>query len=1676
MLNFAHIYHMLTDCRDSNPDIILRKLFGQTPNEAQLERLQSYLTDYYPALNQRLFQAVSDNIASDTSLRSRALSHFRSLNTEMGYFDLPENNEQCQALPIFRHYVDFLRVVDFVFQVVEGNQQMDDMVASHAYKMLALFPPQAKGGALTAFTQFYKSTSAAPQNHWFAQSHQPLHQLFLAGMPEGLTQLPSLRELLKKKPDMGGFILQQLDQLQSVEKMLHADGKSFSDLTMAMFKTYLAKIQYQQFDKAPDLAALFVKLRISEKIFNRCVALIENGDLTLPKNEHGHFVTMVEDKLPNVTVMGRDLDDPNLAPYVWTKLPKGNPRGLVLGKLTSCCQFIGGNSHQCVMDGMNLSHNSFYVMLKLYDPSRFNLHDPNWWHDLESYAQIEGQSYLWESENGNLCLDSIETHSNARHVLRGEQWKMFMERFGATLTEQYQVDRLMIGIGGETPIELKNNIKHKLEYMREGTQYGDSVKQSIIYEAPAYLAERQKIDSELQQNEFRFSTERAFPTRRIIADFNAKNEEQKKFFIQEQFLYHYEKTKYLITSGSLSASAFFTHDISQFKLLINSNAIALYQSHSLNPQDLKHFTNNIIEHVLLSAIGTQAFRQSQQWSSETLSQQKTNEIVAYVFTRAGFPTTAEEIGCDLPEAVLQHIFSDKALTLYQNKMTTPAYLAGVNESKLHLLISYQAIELYGNKQLKPQDLGKFNAQSIQHIFCSPIGKQAFAKKQEWSSEALSQKTTSEIAAYVLTRAGFPTAAEEIGHDLSESVLKYIFSDKALTLYKDGITTPGYLAGIDENKLHLLTNDQAMALYENKQISPQDLNKFNTQHIEGIFLSPVGQKAFTKEESWSSDALSKKTPAEIATYVLTRAGFPIDAEKMEHYTSTHFFEVMFLQHALEAYEAGAAKPEDFLVSRFDAKKNKLLFSDYGDARKAFRSGHVKMSDISDLPLRKISKLINNGALAAYKTGTVTPQDIAHLSPDLITLMVNNTEILEAQNMKAAACRDLSPVKRRLLFSKLAYKVFVTQKENDFESLIEQEPRAILVHLLNKSGVACGIEDIATNISEDSLLKLATPDTVDMCHAGLSLQQLSSSQKEKHHLLSSYSMSEIWRENYIPLNILAHAETSVLKLLSSRVVIYEISDGLTEEININTTPHEVAAQLLNCLFKCQTSTTELEGQSEAMLFSLVNPPFTCLYEYEKSIAEICAVGEAKWRLLGFFEDSDKNPLADFCIKSFNTKTLTLDILQSCSEETLCLLQRSNIRNALQNTPLTLDDIAIIESSHLDLLTSPLAISTFPHEHYATLIAKAKTCSIAELAAFICQKKGMDTETAWFENTSQTQLALMFSEDAIKAFATEKLHMRDLTKANEQQLQRMISNNAQTLYRTGHVTGEMLRQFSPEKLSLLCQINDSVGYQIKEIGSLLVDKDESQLRLLRTRIAKELFSKHRSNLANWLSGLLTKSPNEMTRDLLLESGNDIQNISFSSISVQQCKLLLDTSSFFTQISDGIEQLLACDDVTSSLLCAHFTKQLLVRAPTISRGTMLKEMCQLSPAGLVSYVLNGFGYHCAEKDIAHFPPETLTLLLKDLGVGAFRDYGMRSEDFRHISSEKLPIVLGKLRSGILENYLEDPTQVIALLEQLPLAEVERWDKLPRNAPLPTLDEKPQPHAVTPVTAMENSHRQPQL
>jgi len=192
-----------------------------------------------------------------------------------------------------------------------------------------------------------------------------------------------------------------------------SDGKTWS--TPAT-RAECAKHLYKQAMKHPELAELCYSYGIKEEHYNAALKLIEKHP---PKKS---------ERIPDITIDGEKFDLPGAQ---FRRLPSDDVRGLFLGKITACCQSIGGTGEGSAKHGYLSEHGGFYVVES-------------------SKGSIIGQSWAWRGKKGELCFDSLETLGDR---ISPAQWTKLMQETAKELTarKDHDVTALHIGAGGRTP-------------------------------------------------------------------------------------------------------------------------------------------------------------------------------------------------------------------------------------------------------------------------------------------------------------------------------------------------------------------------------------------------------------------------------------------------------------------------------------------------------------------------------------------------------------------------------------------------------------------------------------------------------------------------------------------------------------------------------------------------------------------------------------------------------------------------------------------------------------------------------------------------------------------------------------------------------------------------------------------------------------------------------------------------------------------------------------------------------------------------------------------------------------------------------------------------------------------------------------------------------------------------
>jgi hypothetical protein len=399
------------------------------------------------------------------AMEQETLKLLVSLNKQYGYF------KELAPLQIF--YSELAEKLRFIMKTLEfGHHYPNDKIFfESAYKLMALYIDEEN------IPESYLLLCSRMDEVFKTHSIHDSLVVALSTIPEKnkLSRFLEWQVLFHQNKGFWHVIKSFAKHAEAIEAKLTPEKK----LNVQNIRETELNIDYPRASEDPDFTELCKNHNVGQETFTKCIELIKTG---WPKKMHDH--------LPFVVVGDEQKE------YFFVKLPVDDKRALILGDITECCQSIGGDSHNCVMDGITRANNGFYVLLKRIkngnaspllslNPPKINHQD----------FRIIAQSYAWKSKTGNLCFDSFEaidhvlkyfSTSNNNHL--ANRLKQLLQTFAQQIIlVDPSIKRVTLGLGGKTPenlfLDSKTNdrpISRVVETMLEGFDYGDAKKQYRI--------------------------------------------------------------------------------------------------------------------------------------------------------------------------------------------------------------------------------------------------------------------------------------------------------------------------------------------------------------------------------------------------------------------------------------------------------------------------------------------------------------------------------------------------------------------------------------------------------------------------------------------------------------------------------------------------------------------------------------------------------------------------------------------------------------------------------------------------------------------------------------------------------------------------------------------------------------------------------------------------------------------------------------------------------------------------------------------------------------------------------------------------------------------------------------------------------------------------------------------
>lgn len=471
----------------------LKSMFFSTLEQASDQQILDLLakdgrfTPYYHKLKQVLSTIFSLNDSDNReqvlealkSLKetdwdtSNASNQFDKLNAQYGYFDNPPESLHN----LFTELVVACHTIIVLFE--ENNTPNNRMAYDYAYKLMVLYvnPDNPSNSTLESLSKDAYNLI----NNIDSDKGHPFHEALLVS----LNHLPHANELTDRA---GWQALISMTGVKAFQAFLMAnkieqkiaeqpnEGTLRAPKNLKEANNMLALCTYTRSNEDSAFAALCHRCKVSESTFNRCLDYMA---------EKPGWPKKPGDNLPEMTIKGKD----DALGLYWLKLPVTDKRALILGSpvLTGCCQSIGDHSEQCVKDAVSLDENGLYVLVRQRKPGNFALIKND--EINEQDFKIIGQSYVWKSLTGNLCLDSLECLDGevANASIQG-----ILSDFANQVIQNYpDIKCVTLGQGGKTPENLFEETLFP-EKIRQGDNYGDADTQYCIARAPLALSDAQR--------------------------------------------------------------------------------------------------------------------------------------------------------------------------------------------------------------------------------------------------------------------------------------------------------------------------------------------------------------------------------------------------------------------------------------------------------------------------------------------------------------------------------------------------------------------------------------------------------------------------------------------------------------------------------------------------------------------------------------------------------------------------------------------------------------------------------------------------------------------------------------------------------------------------------------------------------------------------------------------------------------------------------------------------------------------------------------------------------------------------------------------------------------------------------------------------------------------------------
>ncbi len=830
--------------------------------------LKIYLAKYSAdkALGEELFGKDFKLVAQKEAAAGteKILKEFQELEMRFLYFPKLKANKTPDH--ITKLYLACYKFCEYHAVFQEDTYSHSEM-GKRAYNMMVLF---GKGGIHNILTELNNFV-----NNHLEDSKKPTHDILMYNIPkhgmvfQGQNPPFDLKFWKENFIHIGVNAIKYFSDVEIIESTvkrdidsgMRVDAVGAVPTTREYFDDVFSRAEYGRKKENPYLAELYRTLKIGQSTFNAAL------DFLAVKTEK------TADNIPEVSInIGKG--------YYLVKIPHNDPRALVLGHITNCCQSIDGVTSQQVKDGVQLANNGFYGFLKT--AKNFNPKEIDWANLEKNGHTIIGTSYAWRSLTGALVLDSLEVLTSFRSSLNLRET---LRQFGEAVSQaDPTIERVMIGGSGygqtnevlaannlrlgvqeeeqtEASAEAETEDSHKTnmsmvsfvrEKMIEGEQCEDSEKQYEAWVSNNISSIRAKLKPYTKVDTSSFTASQ-------IADILAyKDEDTIKALSLEESLKAYSRgftIQTLAPYGQCSDKILF---------LTSDNAFKLYDGKYTTLERLGSFDTLKIE--ALSSDNAFKLYDGKYIDFEDLAQIESAKVILALTIYEAVEAIRD--GYKIPDLLtysadvdlMSILISSSARDLYKAGYTNIEELSKFSCEKIKILTDYRAENIYKTGYASFAEIAQIeNLEVLKTILQI---RQDFFEGKYCSLKTLVEIPREKMSALTEDDTIYKSKFTTVEELMKFSERKIYALKSGVRLYEGGHTTVEKLAKFDVEKIEFLALGST-GLFDDHWVTVEELGKLEANKIKAIRSANFWKKlrtdykiSFEKLSKFSADAINK----------------------------------------------------------------------------------------------------------------------------------------------------------------------------------------------------------------------------------------------------------------------------------------------------------------------------------------------------------------------------------------------------------------------------------------------------------------------------------------------------------------------------------------------------------------------------------------------------------------------------------------------------------------------------------------------------------------------------------------------------------------------------------------------------------------------------------------------------